>query len=98
MFDIVCVWSRLNMSYVLVLNEPEEGYEASNNRTSLPEEDDYSVGNETPDEADDDQSDYAADEGEYYDDRSEVEERTTTSSATPVTTPTTPSTNTQGRL
>ena len=86
------------MIYVSVLNEPEEGYEASHNRTSLPEEDDYSVGNETPDVADDDQSDYAADEGEYYDDRSEVEERTATPSATPATAPTTPTTNTQGRL
>ena len=69
-----------------VINQPEEESEAT--------EDDYKVGNESPDKSDDDyQSDYAADEGEYYDYRAEDEDRKrTTKTTTPSTTPTTKTT------
>ena len=65
-----------------VLNQPEEESEAT--------EDDYKVGNESPDKSDDDyQSDYAADEGEYYDYRAEDEDRKRTTKTTTPTTKTT---------
>jgi len=57
------------------------------NQPSLPDEadEDYEVGNESPDDVDDDQSDYAADEGDYYNDSPQDDDEKRTSSTTTTT-------------
>ena len=49
-------------------------------------DEDSDIGNESPDTDDDNQTDYAADEGEYYDDRTGEEDRQSTSTTSTTST------------
>ena len=80
--------------YNIVKNQPQEEYDVEEKN-----EEDYNVGNETPAADDDNQSDYAADEGDYYSDDAEdtkphipnTTKSTTTSTTSGYTTTTQPS-------
>ena len=65
-----------------VKNQPAEDTAAVNG------EDDYNVGSETPAADDDNQYDYAADQGDYYDDNTEEGDRGTTTAKTTTSTTT----------
>ena len=66
-----------------VKNQPAEDTAAAGNV-----EDDYNVGSETPAADDDNQYDYAADQGDYYDDNTEEGDRGTTTAKTTTSTTT----------